>query len=199
MCFPPHFHGSVNEHLSASDFPEYPWTCHFTFLLPPSLSRNVSSSVAACKNAEYLHLLEPATVARSPPKAAHGPMNSLTNHDSLYFPIQESLAGGQAAFRHPARPPWGKDSLCAFFLGRSTLLCRFWQTFCQKCLANHLVQRRRVRELSRLVPRYTDGSQLDCVLVHEHSRAGRQAAGWHRHCCVTLYLVAGNQLDCCCC
>lgn len=115
MRFPPHFHGSVNEHLSASDFPEYPWTCHFTFLLPPSLSRNVSSSVAACKNAEYLHLLEPATVARSPPKAAHGPMNSLTNHDSLCFPIQESLVGGQAAFLHPARPPWGKDSLCAFF------------------------------------------------------------------------------------
>ena len=86
-----------------------------TFLLPPSLKRNVFSSTACCKNAECLNLLQPATAARSPPKAAHGPMNSLTNHDSLYFPIQESLAGAQAAFLQPACPPCGKDSLCAFF------------------------------------------------------------------------------------
>lgn len=116
MCFPPHFHGSVNEHLSASDFPEYLWTCHFTFLLPPSLSRNVSSSVSCCKNAEYLHLLQPATVARSPPKAAHGPMNSLTNHDSLYFPIQESLLVGRPPFCSQLVPHGARIPSVLFFL-----------------------------------------------------------------------------------
>lgn len=193
MCFPLHFHGSGNEHLSL-----LLTTCHFIFLLPPSLSGDVSSSVACCKNAEFLNLLRPAIVAQSPPKAAHGPMNSLTNHNSLYFPIQESPAGGQAAFLQPACPPCGKDSLCAFFLGLSTLLCKFWQTFCQKCLENHLFQRRRARESSEFVHGCTDGLQPDHVLVHECSRAGRQAAGWHRwRSCVMLCRVACNQVGCC--
>lgn len=109
--------GSVNEYLSLlltflgihGHATSLPLPC------PSLLSRDISSSVACCESAECLNLLQTAIVAQLPPKAAHGPMNSLTNHDSLYFPIQESPAGGQAAFLQPACPPCGKDSLFAFF------------------------------------------------------------------------------------
>lgn len=163
------------------------------FFATSSLNRNVSSSTAHCKNAERLNLLQPATVVWSPSKATHGLMNSLTNHDTLYFPIQESLAGGQLV-PCVARIPF----VVFFFFLDVQLLCGFRQTFCQKCLENHLLQRGRVRELSRFVPGHTDGSQPDRVLVHEHSCAGRQAAGWHRRrSCVMLCRVARNQLGCC--
>lgn len=168
MCFPLHFHGSGNEHVSL--LLGLPWvsTDMPLFLLPPSLNRNVSSSAACCKNSEHLNLLQPAAVARSPPKAAHGPMTSLINRVSLYFPIWESPVTGQAVFPQPARSPCCKDSLCAFIFFSWTFnsLCRLWQTFCQKCLENHRLQSIRVKELQF------------CSWVHKWLTAGLCPGAW---------------------
>lgn len=91
-CFPPHFHESGNEHLSL--LPAFlSIHGHATLLLPPFLSRSVSSSVFHSKNVGCLNLLWSAAVAESPPKAARGPKNSLTNHDSLRFPTWSHWLG----------------------------------------------------------------------------------------------------------
>lgn len=118
----------------------------------------------------------------------HGPMNSLTNCSNLYFPIQESPFCSQLVL-HAARIRF--VPFFFFVCGCSTLLCRFWQTFCQKCLENHLLQRGRTGELSRFVPGCTDVLQLDCVLIYGH--IDKLLAGTSRGavlCCAQL-LVTG--------
>lgn len=165
---------------------------HFTFLLPPSPNRNASSSTSHCENAGCLSLFQPATVVWSP----HGPMNSQTMTTCI-SPSRSHQLGARLPFcsqlvLHAAIIPF-----VPFICGHSTLLCRFWQTFCRKRLENRLLQRGRTRELSRFVPGCTDVSQPHRVLVYGCidkllAGTGRGAASHCAELLVTSWAAAGG-------
>lgn len=176
VCFSPHFHESGNEHLSLLP------TClnirgHATFLLSSFLTRIVSSSVFHSKNVGCLNLLWSATVAVTskgslwPWELPHKPWQPV-------FPHLESLA----ACLQPACSPCGKDSLCSYFVGL------FWADFGSlSAKAVWGITFSKEAGWERCIHLFLDGCTLaHSVLVHKHSHACRQPAGWHRQSCIML-------------
>lgn len=119
----------------------------------------------------------------------------LTNHDNLYFPIQDSPAGGQAAFLQPACPPCSNNPLCAFYLWTFNSSVQILADFLPKTFRESPSPKRQDQRALRIcsrVHRCLAAPPCPCLWMH------RQAAGWHRQRSrVALCRVAGNQLGCC--
>lgn len=175
-CFSPHFHESGNEHLSL--LPTFLNTHgRATFLLSSFLSRSVSSSVFHSKNVGCLNLLWSAAVAESLLKAAYGPENSLTSPDSLYFPTWSHwLPVCSQLVPHVVRIPF-----VLFLLDYSEQILA---AFLPKLFEESPPKRQGERDLC--ICSWMAAPMALGVLVHKHSHACRQPAGWHRQSCIML-------------
>lgn len=138
VCFSPHFHESGNEHLSL-----LPTSLnihgHATFLLPSFLSRSVSSPVFHSKNLDVWIFYDQ--------------LQWHSHFQKQLMALRTPSQTSTACVSPPGVPGWGigclSAAMCLFPMWQGfplfffcwTLLSRFWQTFCQSYLDNHLLQK----------------------------------------------------------